>query len=408
MEDDTLTQSQAGGADGHALMNKELQSIAEQRKLRSGIVKLRHEMADEKEQLVQPDNAKLHVYFDRENAYFKQIQFPRELCNDIEAIGDITDMTVEQAKKFRKDHVSHFDLSTFVGKLRMQYTASRLGHEEVDTEDMDEEDRNAVDFDWNALGEKYSHLFCTAPTVNFISGSLDVQPKEKKARQRRQREDLGQAVKPTEIINTQQEEKSDTDKRIAALAQVLAKRSPVNYFELLVNPESFTQTVENIFDFAFLVKDGRAKVYVTPAPDSQPIAAVAAAPRVAQGQADKEKLQCVIQMDYNTWQSIVEIYNIREPAIPSRPRPVEEDPKSRRGMSKHAPAPSSSSSSSSSSSHSELPLSQSKASKQQNGHANSGRKRRRDTESNEEDEEVEELPISEEEEEEEEIGRASV
>jgi len=35
---------------------------------------------------------------------------------------------------------------------------------------------------------------------------------------------------------------------------------PVGLFNLAVNPQSFTQTVENIFDLSFLVKQGHASL----------------------------------------------------------------------------------------------------------------------------------------------------
>ena len=32
-----------------------------------------------------------------------------------------------------------------------------------------------------------------------------------------------------------------------------------NFWKVVVNPESFTQTIENMFYFSFLIKDGHAK-----------------------------------------------------------------------------------------------------------------------------------------------------
>lgn len=46
----------------------------------------------------------------------------------------------------------------------------------------------------------------------------------------------------------------------------------MNAFEFLVDPESFSSTVENFFHFAFLVKEGRA--CFAPGPDGKPMAEI--------------------------------------------------------------------------------------------------------------------------------------
>lgn len=40
------------------------------------------------------------------------------------------------------------------------------------------------------------------------------------------------------------------------------ERGPVNFFKLVINPDDFGQTVENVFYASFLIKDGTAGIHV--------------------------------------------------------------------------------------------------------------------------------------------------
>lgn len=65
-----------------------------------------------------------------------------------------------------------------------------------------------------------------------------------------------------QIDDSAAEEKTDTDKNMATMFNILRKNRIAGLENLILNRTSFAQTVENLFALSFLVKDGRAEIKV--------------------------------------------------------------------------------------------------------------------------------------------------
>lgn len=144
-------------------------------------------------------------------------------------------------------------------------------------------------FDWKFLGTEAGICFNALPErVTFLAGALDQQlpVKVRAARQPRVKDTtLDEAeVKPESVDPNSNKGDADKlsamEKAMRVIRKKLKTRSleemeahpsandeqhpDIDGVQFLFNPQSFTQTVENIFNFSFLIKKGEAEIGVRP------------------------------------------------------------------------------------------------------------------------------------------------
>lgn len=75
---------------------------------------------------------------------------------------------------------------------------------------------------------------------------------------------LFRSLRGHQITNTQTEADLDkeTNRRVHTIQRHLQNSKDMNFWEFVINPDSFSQTVENVFHYAFLIRDGTAGVNV--------------------------------------------------------------------------------------------------------------------------------------------------
>ncbi|KAG8798413.1 nuclear protein [Serendipita sp. 399] len=94
----------------------------------------------------------------------------------------------------------------------------------------------------------------------------------------------------------------------------------INFFEFVINPQSFAQSIENTFYVSFLVRDGRAAVF--PDDNTGLLTLYPSEPLGEDERKDEQKKQAVFKLTAQTWKDAIELFNLKTAKyIPHRPRP---------------------------------------------------------------------------------------
>lgn len=309
------------------------QTDAERRSLRIAQRGLQKEIAsDLGDNMENPELGVFEQVRDDNNKLWKQVKYVREAVLD----GDNLEMISARAAKQTKflDQAARYDPTKVARSLRQKCTTVH------------------GQFDWDLLGREVGCCFNAIPgNVTFFSGPIagEYKPKERKQRAPRSKdEEEVEEERPEEIKKMQKDSEnlSAVETHILSIHEKLrerckqaahAKLSELNSIgddsdnvelkkrkerlskdeiddicavKFLFDPQSFTQTVENIFHFSFLVKKGEAGIRVGSSGD----------PTVAyRKQQDKiTPRQAIVPITMKDWKNMVEAYGVTECDIPHR------------------------------------------------------------------------------------------
>lgn len=208
--------------------------------------------------------------------------------------------------------------------------------------DMEEENgkkARRLDFFRHIVDNHVKTFMCNAPTLEFIYGTLRSEGLEPKVKRRRLREKITESAPSTakqRNIELEVDEDS-TPKEVEYICEklvALTERKPrgISFFESLIDPKSFSQTVENIFHVSFLVKEGKigvkkddvdqAILYVgSPAVNGSNSSSISNTARERERNLrrdDHNNHQSILSFSMNDYTTWISRFNIKKRAFPVR------------------------------------------------------------------------------------------
>jgi len=232
------------------------------------------------------------------------------------AFAQLTHCAKRQATKVQTG-LKDFDTATFVNKIRSQMTggAAEAGDGEAPT----------ATLDFASLGKSTWRNYARAPAVDFMFGLADIQPRAPIQRKAPTGPRAGSlrgaaAARPENVVDKDKLDKTETDLQIETMRRELSRRGAdgTPFYSFLVDPVSFSRSVENIFHSSFLIKDGRARLVMRG--NVPTLVAKGVSERSDPGgdaETPMENAQTILRFDYDKWEEVKATYRINASVFPS-------------------------------------------------------------------------------------------
>ncbi|ONK79023.1 uncharacterized protein A4U43_C01F2080 [Asparagus officinalis] len=280
------------------------QCSAERRCIRSEYLNIKNLISDKKDDIMSVDSDKFDSIISEVETLHQFVEKPREQVADAEALLDIAN-TLVAAFSSEKNGVTPSDFVTALIRKFGMKTGTKSMHTGL----------NSVS--WADIGFSVSYIFKKAPSCCTMVGPMKTEIKQRASVSRRKRLRPTESSRPELLAANEEQAKSDTDKKMVTMFEILIKKRSVRLESLVLNRSSFAQTIENIFALSFLVKDGRVEITMNDNGDHLVLPRNApAASAVTSG------LVCyrhfVFRFDYEDWKLMAECVEVGDELMPHR------------------------------------------------------------------------------------------
>ncbi|KAI9309181.1 Nse4 C-terminal-domain-containing protein [Cunninghamella echinulata] len=273
------------------------------RRLRQDYRRLISETEEHRKELADVNDHGLEETLSQANELFTQVRNTQEAALDSKLLVLSADITTQKARNLRMDH-NLFNIEEFISKLK-----TFCGDNSAENPNQE--------WKWEKLGKRAARFGRRGHASNFILGPLSVEKKAKRVvRQVRVTKNKEDLVQPAKLkIDDVQQQTNETSSNVNQIYKILDKHGPTNYFEFITNPESFSQSVENMFYVSFLIRNGVAEIDDT---SGQPILSTRAHPSMEELAAGLSKKQIIMNLSIPLWKDIIDTYDVKTSIIPTR------------------------------------------------------------------------------------------
>ncbi|KAJ3902044.1 Nse4 C-terminal-domain-containing protein [Lentinula edodes] len=216
-----------------------------------------------------------------------------------------------------------FDFNEYVSRLVTFMDGRRLELESVEHISDNEDDPEMVEpLKWERIGKLALRKTRRIPAVGFMSGPISLEKPRTRTKSARFKKNKADERKPQAVTAEDlQRSTNETMRNVITIHAILENTGPTNLFQLIINPVSFAQSVENLFYLSFLIKEG--KVGLSLEEDKEPIVHIVLDDDSDQSQTrtyenQSQSRQLVFELDMATWKHAIEVFGISESVIPHR------------------------------------------------------------------------------------------
>ncbi|XP_057273308.1 non-structural maintenance of chromosomes element 4 homolog A [Pezoporus wallicus] len=289
--------------------------------IRNQYRELIYSVQQNREDMLSSKSNRLTEALEEANKLFSGVSSAREAALDAQFLVLASNLGKEKANEL------HCEMTTFDSLVFAEDLLTFMGINRIEAEENDNDSESISGYlpsdAWHKLGEETEKYFRRAPSFHYMLGSFKSDPPVPRQRIERQKKTTGTEEKramPAQLKKMEESHQEATEKEVERILGLLQTHfqndpsTPISFFDLVIDPNSFARTVENIFHVSFIIRDGFARIkldddklpIIEPSEDNE---------EREDGHSAGARNQVVLSLNYKDWKEIVETFEITEPMI---------------------------------------------------------------------------------------------